>query len=92
MCYPPRNFYTLTGNTILTQRYETVKMAIPWMVTSQLERGFGGEEPLGGPLSRYRVVGGVTTLSSLRFWFVVDTDLCLCGTVSVIIIVIAEMV
>lgn len=32
-----RNFSILTGDTILTQRNETLRMAIPWVVTSQPE-------------------------------------------------------
>lgn len=35
---PPKNFNILTEDTILTQRNETPKMVIPWIVTSLRER------------------------------------------------------
>lgn len=45
----PRNFCILTGDTILTQRNETLEMTVFWVVISQQERGLG-VRGLMGPL------------------------------------------
>lgn len=90
----PRNFCILTGDTTLTQRNETLKMLIPWVVTSQQERGFGVRgltRALWGSLNRYHGAG-VTAWSSVRFLFVVNMNLRPCCIVSVMKIVTAETV